>query len=146
MKIKKLFALAVAMLCTAVTWAQTDVTSTYLTNADFSQSTPLTGTYLYGYGKDGLPYGFQTIEGWTSVVTAGDNSNSSYPNSGMAAGVFAYGSSTQLKGNSKAAPATNPNNLPGFGASQQNDAAQPAAPAAEAPAQDAPAAPAQPAQ
>ena len=43
------------------------------------------------------------------------------------------------------APATNPNNLPGFGASQQNDAA-PAAPAAEAPAQDAPAAPAQPAQ
>ena len=43
------------------------------------------------------------------------------------------------------APATNPNNLPGFGASQQNDAA-PAAPAAEAPAQDAPAAPVQPAQ
>ena len=40
------------------------------------------------------------------------------------------------------APATNPNNLPGFGASQQNDAA---APAADAPAQDAPAAPAQPA-
>ena len=41
-------------------------------------------------------------------------------------------------------PATNPNNLPGFGASQQLDApAAPAAPAAEAPA--APAAPAQPA-
>ena len=38
-------------------------------------------------------------------------------------------------------PATNPNNLPGFGASQQQDA--PAAPAAETPA--APAAPAQPA-
>ena len=34
-------------------------------------------------------------------------------------------------------PVTNPNNLPGFGASQQNDAA---------PAQEAPAAPAQPAQ
>ena len=43
------------------------------------------------------------------------------------------------------APATNPNNLPGFGASQQKDAAQPAAPAAEAPASEAPAAPAQPA-
>jgi preprotein translocase subunit SecG len=46
------------------------------------------------------------------------------------------------------APATNPNNLPGFGASQQKEAA-PAkeAPAAEAPAQEAPAkeAPAQPA-
>ena len=46
------------------------------------------------------------------------------------------------------APATNPNNLPGFGASQQKDAAKPAAPAAEAPAApaaEAPAAPAQPA-
>ena len=41
-------------------------------------------------------------------------------------------------------PATNPNNLPGFGASQQNDAAAPAAeaPAAEAPAAEAPAQPA----
>ncbi len=47
------------------------------------------------------------------------------------------------------APATNPNNLPGFGASQQKDAAAPAAeaPATDAPAADAPAkeAPAQPA-
>ena len=40
------------------------------------------------------------------------------------------------------APATNPQNLPGFGASQQKDAAAPAAPA---PAAEAPAAPAQPA-
>ena len=42
------------------------------------------------------------------------------------------------------APATNPNNLPGFGASQQKDAAAPAAeaPAAEAPAAEAPAQPA----
>ena len=41
-------------------------------------------------------------------------------------------------------PVTNPNNLPGFGASQQKDAAAPAkdaaAPAAEAPAAEAPAA------
>ena len=39
-------------------------------------------------------------------------------------------------------PATNPNNLPGFGASQQKDAAAPAAaaPATEAPATEAPAA------
>ena len=45
-------------------------------------------------------------------------------------------------------PVTNPNNLPGFGASQQKDAAAPAAeaPAAPvAPAAEAPAAPAQPA-
>jgi hypothetical protein len=90
------------------TQAQTDVTSTYLTNADFSQTTALTGTYLYGYGKDGSPYGMQAIDGWTSVVTAGDNSTANSPNSGVAGGVFSYGSSTQLKGNSKAAPATNP--------------------------------------
>ena len=46
-------------------------------------------------------------------------------------------------------PATNPNNLPGFGASQQKSAPAanaPAAPAADAPAADAPAAPAAPAQ
>ena len=46
-------------------------------------------------------------------------------------------------------PVTNPNNLPGFGASQQKDAKAPAtdaaAPAAEKPAAEAPAAPAQPA-
>ena len=46
------------------------------------------------------------------------------------------------------APATNPNNLPGFGASQQKDAAAPAAEAPAAPAApaEAPKAPAQPAQ
>ena len=85
-----------------------DVTSKYLTNADFSSTTAITGEYLYGYGKDGTPYGFQSIDGWTSVVTAGDNSTPAYPNSGMAAAVFSYGSSTQLKGNGKAAPSTNP--------------------------------------
>ena len=45
-------------------------------------------------------------------------------------------------------PTTNPNNLPGFGASQQQDNATPAkdaAPAKAAPAKAAPAAPAQPA-
>ncbi|MDE5571419.1 MAG: preprotein translocase subunit SecG [Prevotella sp.] len=40
-------------------------------------------------------------------------------------------------------PVTNPNNLPGFGASQQKDAA---APAAQQPATEAPAAPAAPAE
>lgn len=101
-------ALAIALLCSAGAWAQTDVTSTYLTNADFSATTPVTGTYLYGYGKDGSPYGFQTVDGWTSVVTKGV-SDSGFANSGMAGGVFSYGSSTALKGNNKAAPATNPN-------------------------------------
>ena len=107
MKVKQLLAAAL-LLCSAGAWAQTDVTSTYLTNADFEADDALTDIYLYGYGKDGTPYGFQAITGWTSVVTAGDNSNSSYPNSGMGGGVFSYGSSTQLKGNAKAAPATDP--------------------------------------
>ena len=43
MKIKHLLATAVALLCTASSWAQTDVTSTYLT-ADFSSSTGWTLT------------------------------------------------------------------------------------------------------
>ena len=87
--------------------AQTDVTSTYLTNADFSQSTPI-ATNLKGYGKDGTPYGFQKVDGWTSVVTNGDNSNASYPNSGMGGAVFAYGSTYQLQGGNQAAPTAGP--------------------------------------
>ncbi len=110
MKKLKLFLAAALMLCSAGAWAQTDVTSTYLTNADFSQGTPI-GSNLKGYGKDGTPYGFQSVDGWTSVVTSGDNSNTSYPNSGMGGAVFAYGSSYQLQGNNKAAPATNPENV-----------------------------------
>ena len=88
--------------------AQTDVTSDYITNADFSSTTPINSN-LKGYGKDGTPYGFQSVDGWTSVVISGDNSNGSYPNSGMGAAVFAYGSSYQLQGNNKAAPASGPN-------------------------------------
>lgn len=92
--------------------AQTDVTSQYLTNADFSQGTPIDND-LCGYGKDMAEkgttyYGFQQVTGWTSVVTAADNSNATYPNSGMGGAVFAYGSTFQLKGNNVAAPATNP--------------------------------------
>lgn len=107
MKRIKLLITAFALLGASQTWAQTDVTSTYLTNADFEKSTPINSN-LKGYGKDGTPYGFQSVDGWTSVVTNGDNSNKSYPNSGMGGAVFAYGSSYQLQGNNKAAPATNP--------------------------------------
>lgn len=107
MKLKQLLA-ATLLFCTAGASAQTDVTSTYLTNADFSESTALDGEFLYGYGKDGAPYGFQTIDGWEFVVLASDDSNASFPNSGMGGGVFAYGSATALKGNNKPAPATNP--------------------------------------
>ena len=104
----KQFLAAALMFCSAGAWAQTDVTSTYLTNADFSSSTPIDSN-LKGYGKDGSPYGFQSVDGWTFEVLSADNSNSSYPNSGMGGAVFAYGSSYQLQGNNKAAPATNPN-------------------------------------
>ena len=88
--------------------AQTDVTSTYLTNADFSQTTASTAEKVYGYGKDGTPYGLQTVDGWTSVVLSGDDTNATYPNSGMAGVVVSYGSSTLLQGGGKAAPATDP--------------------------------------
>lgn len=90
--------------------AQTDVSSTYLTNADFEASTATTSD-VRGYGKDmvtGDVYGFQAVNGWTSVVQSGDNSNSAYPNSGMGAAVFAYGSTQQMKGNNVTAPAAGP--------------------------------------
>ena len=93
-------------LITTGAWAQTNVTSTYLTNADFSKSTALTSTYLYGYKKDGTPANFQTVDGWTSVVTKVNNSGDNA--GGYAGGVFAYGSATHLKGNDKGAPANSP--------------------------------------
>lgn len=65
MKRKLLLGLAVSLLCTVGAWAQTDVTSTYLTNADFSETTPL-DNHLCGYGKDMAEkgttyYGFQAV-------------------------------------------------------------------------------------
>ena len=62
-------ALAGGMNCA---FAQTDVTSTYLTNADFSQTTAFADEFLYGYVSDGTPNLFQPIDGWTSVVTKDD--------------------------------------------------------------------------
>ena len=114
-KLKLLFA-GFALLGGLSANAQTDVTSTYLDNADFSESTPTT-TDIYGYGHDYADpekgneqacYGMQEVEGWTLVETSVD-ADGTYGHSGVGAGVFAYGSEYQLKGNSKAAPATNPN-------------------------------------
>lgn len=87
--------------------AQTDVTSTYLTNADFSKSTAISSN-LKGYGKDGTPYGFQDVNDWNYEVLNADNSNATYPNSGMGGAVFAYGSSYELQGGNKSAPASAP--------------------------------------
>ena len=89
-----------------------DLTSTYLTNADFSGSTATTST-IYGYGKDGTPYGYQTVTGWTSTVVAGDNTNSSYPNSGLVGGVFSYGSTVKMQGGGYAAPSAGPDGATG---------------------------------
>ena len=97
-------------LITTGAWAQTDVTSQYITNADFSEGPVITAD-IRGYGKDmvsGDVYGFQDVNGWTKVVTAGDNGNATYPNSAMGAGVLAYGSNNQLKGNNVTAPAAGP--------------------------------------
>ena len=44
------------------------------------------------------------------MVVTGDNSNSSYPNSGMAGGIFSYGSTTgMLQGGGKTPPSAGPN-------------------------------------
>ena len=109
MKRNLLFA---AMTLIAAVWsltasAQTDVTSTYLTNADFEASTAIASN-LKGYGKDGTPYGFQAVDGWTYTVLNADNSNTTYPNSGMCGAVFAYGTEYQMQGGNTAAPAAGP--------------------------------------
>ena len=99
--------LAAAILGTGQMWAQTDVTSTYLTNADFSQGTVYTDK-VYGYGHDGTPWGFQKVEGWTINVVDGDDDNG-HPNSAMAGAIFSYGTTTgMLQGGGKTPPTLGP--------------------------------------
>lgn len=110
--------LTAAMAVSAGAWAQTDVTSTYIQNADFSQGTPI-DNHLCGYGKDMADkgttyYGLQEVTGWTAVATDVDNSNADYPNSGLGGAVFAYGSTWEMKGNNKTAPAAGPNDESGY--------------------------------
>ena len=70
MKKKLLFAVAM-MLAAVGAKAQTDVTSTYLTNADFSQGTPVTvGVCTYVKDKDGNHTEYANlvpVDGWTAV-------------------------------------------------------------------------------
>ncbi len=91
--------------------AQTDVTSTYLQNADFSSGTVYTDK-VYGYGHDGSPWGFQEVEGWTINVVNGDQdvqSGVAHPNSGMAGAIFPYGTTTgMLQGGGKTPPTADP--------------------------------------
>lgn len=84
MKIKKLFALAVAMLCTAGMWAQTDVTSQYLTNAGFdTESDFQTGNVATGGSNQR-----KAVTGWT-------NSGGDTYTTGAAIG---FGTSGQING------------------------------------------------
>lgn len=118
MKIKHLLTIA-AFAVYGNTWAQEDVTSKYLTNADFSASTAI-DNHLCGYGadmsKNGTTYyGFQAVTGWELKIINADNKNTEYPNSGVGGAVFEYGSDYQLKGNNKAAPAAGPDGNAGNG-------------------------------
>ncbi len=100
MKKLKLFLAAALMLCSAGAWAQTDVTSTYLTNADFSQGTPVTVgvcTYAADKSKNGTEYAnLVPVDGWTAVSSA----------DGKAGGLFAIGGGAWLGGSGFTAPAT----------------------------------------
>ena len=118
MKIKHLLTIA-AFAVYGNAWAQEDVTSKYLTNADFSASTAI-DNHLCGYGadmsKNGTTYyGFQTVTGWELEIISADNKNTAYPNSGVGGAVFAYGSTCQLKGNNTAAPTAGPDGNAGNG-------------------------------
>ena len=90
-----------------VTTSGGDLTSTYLSNYNFATGT--TQGTVYGYGKDGSPYGYQAVTNWTSTVVSGDNSNTAYPNSGMVGGLFTYGSAGKMQGGGHSAPTAGPN-------------------------------------
>ncbi len=59
MKIKHLLATAVALLCTASSWAQTDVTSTYLTNPSFEYSASGTPSTAQALTSGATYYGWE---------------------------------------------------------------------------------------
>ena len=68
MKLKSLMALAIALLCSAGAWAQTDVTSTYITNADFE------GTYSV-FVKPKSDRAIYQPDGWTVTRTGSDTND-----------------------------------------------------------------------
>ena len=100
-KLKLLFA-ACAFLAGGMTAsAQTDVTSTYITNADFSQGTPIT-VGVCTYAKDAVSNGttysqLVPVEGW-EIPANGD---------ARAGGLIAFGSGVWIGGPGYTAPATN---------------------------------------
>lgn len=112
MKHSTLFALALAFIGSTNANAQTDVTADYLTNADFSACTAI-DNHLCGYshdmGKNGTTYyGMQEVDGWTINAVATATGNDGQEGCGVAGAVFEYGSTWELKGNNKTAPAAGP--------------------------------------
>lgn len=83
-------------------WAQTDVTSQYLTNADFSQGTPVSvGVCTYAKDMEGNKTEYSrlvAVEGWEFGV---ENSDA------RAGGLVAFGSDAWMGGPGYVAPVTN---------------------------------------
>lgn len=77
-------ALAIALLCSAGAWAQTDVTSTYITNAGFDES----GDFQTGNVATGNSNQRKAVTGWT-------NSGGNTYSTGAAIG---FGTSGQING------------------------------------------------
>ena len=69
MKRKLLFAIA-ALLCSVGTWAQTDVTSTYLTNADFSSASGWTVDKSSSFSEIGTGNIGWTVKNYASTTDA----------------------------------------------------------------------------
>ena len=96
----KLLLAAAALFGVSTAWAQTDVTSEYLTNADFSQGTPVTVgvcTYAKDKEKNGTTFAnLVDVTGWTAVEST----------DGKAGGLFAIGGGAWLGGTGFTAPAT----------------------------------------
>lgn len=79
-----------------------------LENLDFESDDAVTQN-VCGYGKDMTKnnttlYGAQPVKGWTNA-SVGDNGDSNYPDCGVVAATFEFGSSPKLCGNNISAPA-----------------------------------------
>lgn len=80
-------------------------------NLDFSEGTPIDNG-ICTYGKDMTTngttyYGLLDVEGWTKTIS-GVTDEKGFEHSGIAGGVFAYGSGKWLGSSANVAPATNP--------------------------------------
>jgi len=112
MRKNRLLALALAAIATTATWAQEDVTSTYIDNADFSQGTVITkGVTTYAYdiydatnntkGKDANGSGLQTgVTGWTPNYEGStyyiQKEGTEVPGNGCSGGIYTYGGTAWL--------------------------------------------------